>query len=82
MVQFSNYLTQDDFEVIITGDYTHERATIIANALRDIFIVCSKTDSYTLQDNISYKYTDNTEYELIPMITELCEVSFKRLTYR
>ena len=80
MVQFSNYLSQDDFELIITGDYTHERATIIANALRDIFIVYSKTDSYTLQDNISYKYTDNTEYELIPMITELCEVSFKRLT--
>ncbi|NDC31290.1 MAG: hypothetical protein EBZ58_10220 [Bacteroidetes bacterium] len=80
MVQFSNYLSQDDFEVIITGDYTHERATIIANALCDIFIVYSKTESFILQDNITYKYTDNTEYELIPMITELCEVSFKRLT--
>ena len=39
MVQFSTYLTQDDFEVIITSDFPHKKAIIISKALKDIFII-------------------------------------------
>ena len=83
MVQFSTYLTQDDFEVIITSDFPHKKAIIISKALKDIFIIfpCgSTTESFILQDNLSYKQTNNTEAYLVPMITHLFEESFQQLT--
>lgn len=83
MVQFSNFLTQDDFEVIITSDFPHKKASIISKALKDIFVIfpCgSTTESFILQDNLSYKQTNNTEAYLVPMITHLFEESFQQLT--
>ena len=72
-----NFLNNDQLEQLITSVFTNERAKIISSKLKD-FILIDGEILYILQKNITYK-EDNIKVNIITMISELIEDSFKAL---
>ena len=72
-----NFLTNEELEILITSVFTNERAKIISSKIKDFILINGET-LYILQKNITYK-EDSIKVNIITMISELIENSFKAL---
>ena len=73
-----------EFEILITSDFPNKKASVIASALIDNYVIVPQDksfDTYVLQPNLTYISTSiDTKAYLIPTITQLLETSFENLS--
>ena len=73
-----DYLTATQIKELITSQFTQDQAGIIADKLQNYCFISGDV-LYELQDNITYRATDNMKLELINKASELIQTSYKML---
>ena len=73
-----DYLTATQIKELITSQFTQDQAGIIADKLQNYCFISGDV-LYELQDNITYRSTDNMKLELINKVSELIQTSYKML---